>query len=120
VAEEAGAPHTVLTKIRRGDREVEVSVPDVERWRDRTPVLVDDIVSTARTMIATLKHLSAAGARPATCIAVHGIFAGDAFGDLMAAGASRVVTCNTIPHESNAIDVTDALAAALLQIVRAP
>jgi ribose-phosphate pyrophosphokinase len=116
VAEAAGAPHTVLTKVRRGDREVEVSVPELERWSSHTPVLVDDIVSTARTMIATLTHLAAAGARPAVCIAVHGIFAGDAYGDLKRAGATRVVTCNTIPHESNAIDVTDAMAEAVLQV----
>ena len=48
VAGLAGAPSVVLAKTRSGDREVTVSVPDVARWRDHTPVLVDDIISTAR------------------------------------------------------------------------
>ncbi|NQV22685.1 MAG: ribose-phosphate diphosphokinase, partial [Rhodospirillales bacterium] len=84
--------------------------PEIERWRDHTPVLVDDIISTARTMIETVSHLKAVGMTAPVCIAVHGIFAGNALRDLVAAGASRVVTCNTIPHQTNAIDVTPLLA----------
>ena len=110
VARDAGAPHLVLRKIRRGDREVEISVPDVEGWRDRTPVLVGDIVSTARTMIETVRQFRRAGMPAPVCVAVHGIFAGNAYRELLAAGAARVVTCNTVPHASNAIDVTGLLA----------
>jgi hypothetical protein len=32
---------------------------------------------------------------------------------LLAAGADSVVTCNTIPHRSNAIDVSELVAAAM-------
>lgn len=110
VAQNANAPHLVLQKVRHGDRDVEVSVPEIERWRDHTPVLVDDIVSTARTMIETVGHLTRAGMKPPVCIAVHGLFAGDADEALLKSGASRIVTCNTVPHESNAIDATELLA----------
>lgn len=113
VARRIGAPHTVLRKTRHGDRDVEITVPDLDRWRAHTPVLVDDIVSTGRTMIATLHHLARnASLRPA-CVAVHGIFAGAAYRELLDAGAHRLATCNTIPHESNAIDVTAAVADAV-------
>ena len=115
VARRIDAPHTVLRKTRRGDRDVEVSVPELERWRAHTPVLVDDIVSTGRTMIATLHHLAEKGTVPPTCIAVHGIFAGTAYRELIDAGASRVATCNTIPHDSNAIDATEILADAIAE-----
>jgi ribose-phosphate pyrophosphokinase len=110
VARDAGAPCVVLQKVRRGDREVEVSVPEVARWREHTPVLVDDILSTGRTMIETVGHLRREGMRPPVCVAVHGIFAGDAFNELMAAGAGNVVTTNTISHVTNAIDITPLLA----------
>ncbi|MEW5918159.1 MAG: ribose-phosphate pyrophosphokinase [Gemmatimonadota bacterium] len=110
VAEAANAPWIVLEKVRRGDRDVTVSVPNVERWRDHTPVLVDDIISTARTMIATIGHLSRAGLRAPVCIGVHAVFAERAYDELRTAGAAVVVTCNTIPHPSNAIDLHDALA----------
>jgi len=110
VARDAGAPYVVLQKRRHGDRDVDVSVPDVARWRDHTPVLVDDIVSTAHTMIETIGHLKREGMQPPVCVAVHGIFAGSAFSDLVAAGAGRVVTTNTVSHATNAIDITGLLA----------
>lgn len=60
VATGAGCPYTVLSKVRSGDREVAVSLPDAAQLAGRTPVLVDDIVSTARTMIAAVERLKAA------------------------------------------------------------
>ncbi len=103
VAARCGAPHVVLAKQRRGDRDVQVSVPDVERWRDHQPVLVDDICSTARTMIETVHHLLAAGLAPPVCLAVHGLFAGDAYAELQAAGAARIVSTDSVAHASNGI-----------------
>jgi len=110
VAAVADMPYIVLEKIRRGDRDVEVSVPDAEKWRDRTPVLVDDIISTARTMIETVGHLARAGMRPPICIGVHAVFAGDGYDALKASGVARIVTCNAIPHQTNGIDLGELLA----------
>lgn len=109
VAKDAGVPFIVLEKIRHGDSDVEISIPQVEAYIDHTPVLVDDIISTARTMIATINHLAKAKMKPAVCIGVHAIFAGNSYADLKNSGVSRVVTCNTIVHESNAIDVAEIL-----------
>ena len=112
VAGMAGAPSIVLEKVRRGDRDVAVAVPDVERWRDHTPVLVDDIISTARTMIETVRHLARAGLAAPVCVGVHAVFADGAYDELRASGAATVVTCNTIPHVSNGIDLSAELARA--------
>lgn len=117
VARLAGAPAVVLDKVRHGDRAVVVSVPEVERWRTHTPVLVDDIISTGRTMIETLAHLNRAGLAPAVCIGVHAVFAGDAFASLKAAGAGCIATCNTIVHPSNAIDLTPQIAGAVRKVL---
>jgi len=116
VAAAADAPHVVLQKTRHGDRDVEVSVPEVDRWRRRTPILVDDIVSTAGTMIRTIGHLKQAGMAPAICIGVHGLFAGDAFAALRAAGAARIVTTNTVQHASNEIEVSKLLCEAMMAL----
>lgn len=113
VARGAGAPSTVLRKTRRGDRDVEVTVPDLHLWAGRTPVLVDDIVSTARTMGAAARHLQAAGAPPPVCAVVHALFAPGAAEELVAAGVRRVVSCNTVVHATNAIDVAPLVRAAL-------
>ncbi|HSQ29651.1 MAG TPA: ribose-phosphate pyrophosphokinase [Gemmatimonadaceae bacterium] len=116
VAEAADAPWTALRKERRGDRDVSVSVPEAARWLNHTPVLVDDIISTARTMIATVRHLLEAGLGAPECIGVHAVFAPGAFDELRAAGAARIVTCNTIPHLSNGIDLSADLARAAMAL----
>ena len=113
VAAEAGVPWTALEKVRRGDRDVHVTLPDVARWRDRTPVLLDDIVSTGTSMIVAMRELGRRGLAPAVCVAVHAVLADGAEEALREAGAARLVTCNTIRHPSNAIDVHPLVAAAV-------
>ena len=115
VAAGSRIPSLVLAKIRRGDRDVEVTVPDVARWREHTPVVVDDIISTARTMIETLSHLKRAGMRSGIAVGVHAVFAEGAYEALKDASA-RVVTTNTIAHETNAIDVAPLIAEAVNSI----
>ena len=112
VAALAGAPHVVLEKTRRGDRDVSVSIPDPGVLRGRTPVLVDDIISTGRTMMAAARHALAQGLPAPVCIGVHAVFAGDAHEALLAAGAARVITTNTIPGPTAVIDVFPAMALA--------
>jgi phosphoribosylpyrophosphate synthetase len=63
--------------------------------------------TSARTMIETVRHLNRAGMRPPICIGVHAIFAENAFKELLNSGIERVVTCNSVPHPSNAIDLSD-------------
>lgn len=116
VADEAGAPSVVLNKTRRGDRDVEVSFPDAERWKGYTPVVVDDLISTAHTMIETVGHVKRAGLPAPICVAVHAVFAERAYADLVAAGPARVLTCNTVPHASNGLDATDLLADGVQEI----
>lgn len=121
VAIEIGAPFIVLKKIRRGDREVEIVLPDISRYKNKTPLLLDDIISTARTMIETIAHLKKSGMKPPVCVGVHGVFAGSAYRELQRAGAAKIVTCNTIPHESNAIDLTGLLVEGIKKVtIRSP
>ena len=113
IARSSGAPYVVLKKIRYGDRKVEITIPDLQRWRDRTPVLVDDIISSAQTLTKTLSHLQRLEANPAVCIGVHAVFAPGACETLQAALPSQVVTTNTILHPTNAIDVSELLTNAI-------
>src|SRR5690606_5480441 len=116
VAHSAQAPFIVLDKIRSGDRDVMVSTPDVTRWSTHTPILVDDIISTGHTMLQTIAHLCGVGLPAPICIGVHGLFAEQADARLIAAGAARIVTTNSVPHASNAIDLSAALMAALVDL----
>jgi ribose-phosphate pyrophosphokinase len=117
VAKAVRCPYVVLEKTRKGDREVEVSAPDASNWQGGTPVLVDDITSTGQTMIAAVRRLKEAGLPPPTCISVHPIFAGRAVEDLRAEGVATIVSCNTIAHESNQIDLSDSIGVAAVELM---
>jgi ribose-phosphate pyrophosphokinase len=119
VAGYAGAPYTVLEKVRRGDREVEISVKNLRDLDGLTPVLVDDIISSGRTMIEAVRLIMESGATSPVCIAVHGLFA-DHSDLLLAQAGARVVTSNSIPHETNDIDVEEFLASAIRELVSLP
>lgn len=104
VAREAGTPFAVLEKHRHGDRKVTIDVKNIGSLAGRTPVLVDDIISSGRTMIEAVRVLSPMTQQAPVCIGVHGLFADRSDEALKQAGA-RVITCNTVPHATNAIDV---------------
>ncbi len=109
VARLAGRPYEVLRKVRSGDRQVEVSVPDSAALRDGTPVILDDIASSGRTLVRTIERLAEAGTRAPVCLVIHAVFARSAHDDILAAGAARVISTDTIPHSSNVIATADIL-----------
>lgn len=114
VAERVGAPHVVLRKIRHGDRQVEIAVPDLSRFRNRAPVLIDDIASSGRTMIEAAAQLPQQELRRPVCAVVHGLFAGESYAQL-AAIAERIVSTDSVKHPSNAISLAPLLAEAIQQ-----
>lgn len=103
-------PSIILRKKRKGDRHVIVTGTGLKIWKSHTPVLVDDIISTGHTMIETIRHLRQTGFAPPVCIGVHGLFVEQASAKLFKAGATKIVTSNTLQHSSNAIDLSFALA----------
>jgi ribose-phosphate pyrophosphokinase len=115
VAQDADAPYAVLEKIRHGDRNVVIKLGDLDRWKGRAPVLVDDIISSGRTMLETIRLLTAQGRPAPVCLAVHGLFA-DRADVLLAQAGARVVTSNSVPHATNDIDLAPLLAEATSQI----
>jgi ribose-phosphate pyrophosphokinase len=115
VADGAGVPFVTLEKTRHGDRDVEIRLPNMERWRDHQPVLVDDIISSGRTMEVAIKQLAAQGFAAPIVLGVHGLFADDAVDRLKASGAMQIVSTNSVPHASNAIDIADVMVNAITQ-----
>jgi ribose-phosphate pyrophosphokinase len=113
VAEVCGAPFIILEKTRRGDRDVSVSAPPSRGWNGHMPIVIDDIISTGKTMIEATKQLRASGSTAPMCIAIHAVFADSVLDELRSAGAAGIVTCDTIEHASNQICVVEPLAAAV-------
>lgn len=113
VAAQCNAPFVVLDKVRSGDRSVRISIPALDAYKEHTPVLLDDIISTAHTMIETVKLLKQAGMKPAVCVGIHAVFAGEAWEELKESGVQQIITANTILHRSNQIDLAKLFIGAL-------
>lgn len=109
VARDAGVPHVTMNKTRHGDRDVTIAFSGIDGFRGRVPVLVDDMISSGRTMEVAARQLIALGFPAPVCLAVHGILAEDARARLEAAGA-KVVTTNTIPGPTALLDIHPVLA----------
>ncbi len=119
-ARRLGCPATVLRKERRGDTEVLVHGAIAPAWRNRTPVLLDDMISTGHTLIEACRLLRAAGLPPPVVLAVHGLFAGSAHAELLAAGARTVLTTDAVPHAAGTLSLAPLLADALAGFPPAP
>lgn len=114
VAQQAGCDSIVLTKIRRGDSDVEVSLPELENYPDHQPVLIDDIISTGKTMIKAAENIVSLGGKSPICICVHPVFAEGALEEMQLADIAEIISCDTILHASNKITVVEKLAQAII------
>ena len=102
-------PTTTEKKVRTGDREVAVAMPECEISMERTPLLIDDIISTGRTVVEALKCIATLDTLPPICIGIHAILAGKAEVQIRDAGAIDIITCNTISHATNKIDISSSV-----------
>ncbi len=107
IAGQIAAPFSVFSKQRSGDRSVTIS--GSADLAGRIPVIIDDIVSSAQTMAEAVKLVRTLGATAPICLGVHGLFAGDAMATLLEAGAGKIVTSNTVYHETNGFSVAPEL-----------
>jgi ribose-phosphate pyrophosphokinase len=112
IADTAGTPFVVMSKTRTGDRQVRVEVPDLAAHSGRRPVIVDDIASSGRTLVAAALGIVRQGFDMPACVVVHALLAGDAL-DRVRPVVSRLVSTDTVEHETNGITVTPMVARAL-------
>jgi ribose-phosphate pyrophosphokinase len=102
-AAKMGADLAILNKERPAQQVAEINyvIGDV---RGKTAVIVDDIIGTAGTLKAAADAVLDAGASRVYAAATHGLFSGDAFENLAAAGFEQVVVTDTVPLRAGAPD----------------
>ncbi len=110
-----GFDYGVCHKVRRGDRDVTIALPDVA-VAGRDVVLLDDVASSGHTLAGAARLLLAAGARRVDVAVTHALFAGDALDVIRAAGVQDIWSTDCIPHTSNAISMAIPIAHALTQL----
>jgi ribose-phosphate pyrophosphokinase len=113
----AGCEVAICRKTRRGDRDVEVTLPAVS-YTGRHVVIVDDVASTGQTLAAVARQVLARGARRVDVAVTHALPVDDADSVLRAAGVSEFLSTDSVPHPSNCIGTADLIASALRTLPR--
>ncbi len=100
-AEKVGAELAILNKERPAQQVAEIAyvIGDV---KDKTAVIVDDLIDTAGTLRAAAETVKDEGARCVYACATHGVFSGNAWENLAAAPFEEVVVTDTIPMRPGA------------------
>jgi ribose-phosphate pyrophosphokinase len=95
-ASKIGADLAILNKERPAQQVAAINyvIGDV---RGKTALLVDDIIDTAGTLKAAADAVHDAGAKRVYAAATHGIFSGNAWENLAAAGFEQIVVTDTLP-----------------------
>lgn len=109
IARIIGTESTIFEKTRYHSRKVRVKMVKPISLEGKLVVIVDDIISTGYTIIEAAKEAYRHGAREVVAIAVHGVFAEQAWPKLRKAGVKQIITANTIEHPTNKIDITPLL-----------
>ncbi|HHM05984.1 MAG TPA: ribose-phosphate diphosphokinase [Gammaproteobacteria bacterium] len=113
IAKEGGFDWIIAHKNRLSDRAVEITLPD-ESVQGRTVVIVDDVASTGRTVATAATVVKDRGAAAIHCAVTHALFVDDAQEQLRAAGVEEIWSSTSLLHPTNAVDLTDLLASAVL------
>ncbi|MEX2131566.1 MAG: ribose-phosphate diphosphokinase [Pseudohongiellaceae bacterium] len=109
ISAQSGHPFVIGEKRRHGDRDVTIVLPDLSDFTGLTAVIIDDVISSGHTILQCLKSLNASGVVSVSCVCIHGLFADGAEAMLASAGLKELISTNTIPHQSNRLDVAEAL-----------
>jgi ribose-phosphate pyrophosphokinase len=102
-AAKMGADLAILNKERPAQQVAEIGyvIGDV---RNKTALLVDDIIGTAGTLAAAARAVRDAGANRIYAAATHGNFSGNAWENLATAGFEQIVVTDTITLPPGAPD----------------
>jgi ribose-phosphate pyrophosphokinase len=102
-AEKIGAELAILTKERPAHQVAEIGyvIGDV---KDRTAVLLDDMIDTAGTLTAAAQTVLDSGARKIYAAATHPVLSGRAFENLAKVPFEEIVVTDTIPLRDGAPD----------------
>jgi ribose-phosphate pyrophosphokinase len=97
-----GCPMAIIHKRRNPDVANEIKVFDVVgEVKDRTCVVVDDMIDTGGTIVKAAEALFEEGAAKVVVAATHGVLSGPAVDKLKNSRISEVVLTNTLPIPDN-------------------
>lgn len=108
-----GVPFHAFEKTRHDSWTVEIASAQIPDLAGRSPVIIDDIASTGRTLLRLRETLHGLTDRQPACCVTHGVFRDDVRDSLQAAFNGCLVTTNTIAGPTAKIDVSAGVRAAI-------
>lgn len=108
-----GTDWAAFDKQRLGDRDVRLALDASAPVAGRAALLLDDICSSGGTLAQAITRLRQAGATRVDVAVAHALFDDQTEARLRAAGASRILSSDSVPHSTNALDLSGVLAEAL-------
>jgi ribose-phosphate pyrophosphokinase len=111
-AQARGWSYAVCRKVRHGDRNVDIELPDVPLL-GRAVVLMDDVASSGQTLVRTAELLMRAGAGSVDVAVTHALLDDAALGRVYSAGVGRFWSTDSISHPTSSVSIVPAVAQAL-------
>jgi len=115
IAEKIGCDYSVARKIRQGDMQGNITLPDYD-FQHKSVVIVDDVASTGRTVSKAASLLLSAGAKRVDVAITHPLFCNDAEIHIRQAGVTKIWSTDSISHATACIYLDKLLAQALKRI----
>lgn len=112
IAEKDHLDYAVASKQRFGDRDVRVTLPQIN-YQGRHIVLVDDVASTGKTLLAVAEQLQTHQPASVSVLVNHALFVNDSIQQLRDAGVDNIWSCDSIPHPTNRISLAQLLSQSL-------
>jgi len=116
ISQETGVDFAVATKVRRGDKQVDIKLPDND-FNNKNIIIVDDMASTGRTIGLATELLKNAGAKTVNTLVTHALFMGDAKTYMIDKGVDHIWSTDTIIDTSNKIELHELLGDTLKTIL---
>lgn len=114
IAEELGTPFSSLEKVREGDEDVEIALPDLCLDSDRAIVLIDDIISSGATFLRTIDLMAEQFPdRDIFCCATHCLATPDRIDKLRATGIVALAATESVNSPISNIPIANELANAI-------
>jgi len=116
LAEADGLAYGVACKKRLGDREILITLPDLD-LSAKVVVLVDDVISSGETIAIAAQACLERRAKRVDVLVTHPLFAQGAIERLRQAGVGNIWSTDSISHPSNCIALTSLIAETVQRIV---
>ena len=105
-------------KVRHGDRNIDLTIPDAIALKGRRVIIVDDVISSGTTIARSAELLKAAGSVRVDVAVMHALFDDTVSALLHRSGVERIASAESIIHPTNATGIAADLASTIEEMLR--